>query len=279
MKQILLSALLTISLLACKSIDLPTTEESQKKIDFCKPQIESIDANINSFKKNLPKGNDFVVRINMNAMNKVLNTLANNRTDDVNFYFLQTKPFMKEDKKVLGLSYTNFLNIDTGFVSLNLKKFRFDKFERNKIYATIEIEGTGNISISGKYTGIPASTSPDVNLYMIESIVFDVLPEKPGFIQLIPEKKTLILKTKFFVKLLEWKLPWYQETPVELTEMMQPIKMPISVQSDFKLPLPAKKFGNEKLEDATYLLDFKQVNVNTDKNQIEYKCNIELIRK
>ena len=172
-------------------MDLPSMEESQKSIINFKQRIDSLN-NGEVFKKiTLPEGKDFITRINISILNRILEAFANKRNNDLTVNFLPTCPLFSEDKSILGISYTNYLNIDNGFVNTNLKKFRFDKFEYNKVYATLEVEGIGNISVSGKYTGIPASVSPQVELYLYESIVLDVTPSDSGYIILKPLSQKL----------------------------------------------------------------------------------------
>jgi hypothetical protein len=279
MKQIyLILALLTI-LISCKSIDLPSVEQSDIVINQSKPKLEELDKAINSKFSPAPEANDFRIAIKSSAINSIIDNFAYNRNDDINFYFLATKPLMTENKTILGVNFTNYLNIDTGFITVNLKKFRFNKFENNKIYGIIEIEGEGNISVSGKYTGIPASVSPDVYLYLYEDIVFDVKTTDSGYVVLMPQPKDMKLKTKISIKLLEWKIPYYQEIPLKLTDIVKPMTIPIAVKPDIQFPLPAESFGKEKVKMANYKLELKNTKLYLNNNIIDYRSDMDFIRK
>jgi hypothetical protein len=270
---------ITFIIISCKSADYPKIEESQAKIDKYNPLILSLDSSIRQ-KKMFPKtSKDLELKIDISTLNKILQPLATNRTDDINLYFLPTKQFISENKSILGISYTNFLNIDTGFVNLDLKSLKFDKLTKNKLYANLEIEGKGNLHISGKYLGIGSNVSTDVQLYLIEPIIFEINPTNNGYIELKPQPKKLILKTKFGINLLGWALPWYQEIPLELTDMVKPIRVPVSLKSDIQFPIPAQKFSENKLEFAPFQVDFIKSELSGDVNKIDYKTNLEFVRK
>jgi hypothetical protein len=267
--------LIPFLLVSCKSgIELPTIEQSQKSIALYNNRIDSLERAVIRKKPSFPIGNDFIIRLSLPAIDKIVETLANNRYDDLSVKFLPTAPVYKEDKSILGISYTNYLNIDNGFLNANLKKFRFDNTNRNKIDATIEVEGKGNISVSGKYMGVPASISPEIELYLYETITFNLIAENNGYVTLKPEPKRMILKSKFYVNLLGWQFPWYQEVPLEISELIEPIKLPISVRPEFMLPLPSSKPGDQKIEYAPYILDFSNSNVTASNNRIEFKSDV-----
>ena len=278
MKYALLILMIFISI-SCKSVDYPKMEESQAKIDKYNPLILSLDSSIRKKKMFQKPSKDLELKINLSTLNKIIQPLTSNRTDDINLYFPPTKQFVSENKSILGISYTNLLNIDTGFVSLDLKSLRFDKLIQNKLYANIEIEGKGNLRISGKYLGVGSNVSSDVQLYLNEPIIFDINSSNNGYVELKPQPKKLILKTKFGINLLGWSLPWYQEIPLELTDMVKPIRIPVSLKTDIQFPIPAQKFSENKLEFAPFQVDFTKSEFNGDANKIDYKTNLEFIRK
>jgi hypothetical protein len=278
MKYALLILMIFI-FISCKSVDYPKIEESQAKIDKYNPLILSLDSSIRQKKMFAIPTKDLQLKINLSTLNKILQPLASNRTDDINLIFLSTKQFISENKSTLGINYTNFLNIDSGFVSLDLKSLKFDKLINNKLYANIEIEGKGNLRISGKYLGIGSNVLSNVQLYLNEPIIFDINTTNNGYVELKPLPKKLTLKTKFGVNLLGWSLPWYQEIPLELTDMVKPIRIPVSLKTDIQFPIPAQKFSENKLEFAPFQVDFTKSEFNGDANKIDYKTNLEFIRK
>ena len=154
-----------------------------------------------------------------------------------------------------------------------------NKLHQNKVDGMIELEGKGFISVSGKYTGIPASASPEVELYLNEAISMELLPTDTGYVLLKPVPKDIILKIKFSINLLGWKIPYYQEIPLKFAEMMKPVAFPLAVNTDVTFPLPAQKFGNDKVEMVPYQMIFHKTKVSGVNTKIEYRTDIDLKRK
>lgn len=268
-----------LSFIGCSSVDMLTIEQSQKLIDKYIPQIEQNDKLINSKQLNLPTGKDVILSLGIQPLNIMMQSLATNRTDDINLYFGYSPNIIKEEKSIVGIKYVNFVNVDSGFVYLDLKSLKIDRFEKNKLFATIEIEGFGKVSVSGKFAGIPASISPDVQLYLIEPINFELLADKPGSITMKPMPKKMILKTKLKINLLGWDVPWYQEVPLEFSDLVRPMQFPIALKSEIQFPLPASKFGDNKIEYVPYLLKLKNSSVSGTGTRIIYKTDIDFIKK
>jgi len=279
MKKTLLFLIPLIILWGCKSVDMLTVEQSNSMIETYKKQIEENEKIISPKAENIPSGNDVIISAGISGLNRILYSLANNRNDDMNLYFGYSPNIIKEDKKVLTINYTNYVNIDSGFVYMNLKSFKLDKFESSKLLSTIEIEGFGKVSVSGKYTGIPASLSPNVQLYLIEPIAFDLLALKTGMLTLKPKPKKMILKTKISINLLGWDVPWYKEVPLELSDLVKPIDFPITLKSEIQFPLPASKAGDQKLDYAPYTLELKNASVSGTTSRIIYKTDIDFMKK
>ncbi|MBM2813301.1 MAG: hypothetical protein HW421_63 [Ignavibacteria bacterium] len=263
---------------SCKTVVLPPVEQSLSEISFYEHKSDSL-RKIVAPKSKLSSGSDLYVSISKNAINRFANSLANNRIDDLNVNFLPKQSFISEDKSFLGVKYTNYMNIDTGYVSLDLKKLNFNKIEGKTIEAGIELEGKGFIKISGKYAGVPASVKPDVELYLNENISFNILPGENGSAVLKPNPKKILLKTKFSIKLLEWKLPWYHEVPLELMEILKPIVLPVGINTGIMLPLPAKTYGSKQIEYVPYRIEFVAPTVFLKNDKIEYTSNINLYKK
>jgi hypothetical protein len=274
-----LAGMLTVVLIGCSSLNLPSTEESKKKIADLMPQVNTQNMLINRMTTNLPSGSDITARIRLAAFNTILSAFTKSRMDDITINFPPTKPFYSEQKSILGINYTNQLDVNSGQVVMDIKSFTFDKFDQNKIDATLEIQGKGNISVSGKYTGIPASVSPEIELYLKESISFDVLPADTGAIILRPQSKTLILKTKFYVKLLEWKVPWSQDIPLQLTDLMKPVTVRFALMSEIWFPLPASKAGANKLDYVPYYLQLSKTSVGIKNGMLESKTDVDFKKK
>lgn len=257
----------------CKSIDMPTIEQSQKLIDFYKPQINLADRNIDDKTKNLPSGNDLILRLSINPINTILKALANRREDDIKLIFSQSKNVVKEDKSILGINYTNYINIDTGSFSVNIKAINFSKFDKNIIEGRIEIEGKGEISASGKYMGVPASISPEVQIYLNEPVSFNLQATDSGYIVLKPRPSELTLKTKFFFKLLEWKIPFSYDSKLQFTDIMKPMAVPIALNTEIQFPKPSKKAGSNEMEQIPYEVQLKNTLLKTLDSKLELRSD------
>lgn len=277
MRNIILLLIAVVLLQSCSSIDLPSIEQSQADILKYSAELKQDEAQIKNYSKNLPEGSNLVLNIKLETLNKVIEKVTSNRVDDITIILPPKKQIMNEEKNVFGIKYSNYLNIDTGNVKLDLKKLKFDKFENNKIYATLEIEGSGNVKISGKYTGIPASVNPDIVFYMYETFTLDANSVN-GVLILKPNKKTLKLKTKISIKLLEWSVPYYQEIPLEITDLIKPISFPLSVPSQIMFPLPSETFSNNRLEFAPFNVELKGTSMKAHQNIIDYRTDIEFKR-
>lgn len=257
----------------CKSIDMPTIEQSQKLIDFYKPQINLADRNIDDKTKNLPSGNDLILRLSINPINTILKALANRREDDIKLIFSQSKNVVKEDKSILGINYTNYINIDTGSFSVNIKAINFSKFDKNIIEGRIEIEGKGEISASGKYMGVPASILPEVQIYLNEPVSFNLQATDSGYIVLKPRPSELTLKTKFFFKLLEWKIPFSYDSKLQFTDIMKPMAVPIALNTEIQFPKPSKKAGSNEMEQIPYEVQLKNTLLKTLDSKLELRSD------
>jgi hypothetical protein len=279
MRKLLFFFTLSIIISSCRSIDFPSVEESQAVIDINKRKIDSLNVIVESKNPSFHSGNDVSISVGLNSLNKIIEPVANSRQEDISIVFYETKPIFKEDKSLLGISYTNYLNIENGNISANLKKFRFDKFDKNQIDAIIEIEGKGNIAVSGKYMGVPASSTPIVELYLYEPITFDIIATGKGNLLLKPVAKKMILKTKTSVKLLGWYVPWYQEVPLEITDLIQPATLPLGFRTEIYFPLPSSKNSNEKIGFVPYLINLSDTKLNLVNNRLEFKTNIDFVKK
>ena len=278
MKTLNLIASMLFLLISCSSIDLPDSEETKQKINGIDAKLSLIDKNIDKSISSSKQANDIVLTIKKNMLNKIFKSMAYDKSRDVIFKFLATKPFLKEDKNVLGIEYTNYINIDSGFVNLNLKKFIFNSMQNNLINATIELEGKGFIALTGKNTGISASVESDVSLYLNDEVSIKLLKKKNGKVNFAPVEKPLILKTKFSINIAGWKIPWKEEIEMDLSDILNEIELPINFTSDVELPFPEYKSNRMDIKYKKYKVVLKNVNPEAKKDQVVLKSDIDLIR-
>ncbi len=275
MTRIFLLCLLLFFIGCGSSINIPSKKESQQKISEIKPRLDSLAASIDLQTKSLPGGHDLISRTRVSAINTLLARVANRTLTDIHIDFLATRPLWKEDKSVFGIGYTNYVDVDTGAFNIDLKKFLFTSFSNNIINAQIEIEGTGSISVSGKYTGVTARSTPQVHFYLDEEIQFSVSAADSDYIKLVPVPKTVTLKSKVTIALLGWNIPYYKEIPLQSTDLIKPVLIPSALRSEIIFPLPAAQYGSQQLEFVKRYLRFSKSSVRANDNGLEYRSNID----
>ncbi len=277
MRQTTIAAvLLALFIAGCgSSSSIPSTEESQRRIAQLKLELDTLDAQLAVVAAPLPKGNDLISQTRSSAINTLLARVANRSLSDIHIDFLATRPLWKEDKSVLGIGYTNYVDIDSGKMDIDLKNFSFTNFTNNIVNAVVEIEGTGTIRASGKYTGVTAGVSPQIHFYLSDQIQFVVTAADSDFIRLNPVPKTVLLKTKVTITLLGLNLPYYTEIPLQTAELIKPVLIPSAVRSEIVFPIPASQYGSERLKFVKRFLRFTKSSVRANNNILEYRRNLD----
>jgi len=268
-------------LCGCSGIDLPTLEESEKQISRLSPLLEQTDGRLAVFsKKYLPVGDsEFIFRLKTDAVNRLLNAIARSRSDDLRIFFLPTRPLISEQKSVFGIRYTNHLDIDTGNVRVNLGRFYFEKVGGNRLYARIKMTGKGSLSVSGSYTGIPGSASPDVELELDERIGFVMAVSDTGSITLQPIPGELRLRIRFFVNILGWEIPWNHEIPLRSEELVPSLPLPSALSSSIRMPVPSTDKGGDGFVYTPWPVRFERTSVSAVQNRIEIRADVEFSGK
>jgi hypothetical protein len=257
------------------TMNIPSTDDSKRTITVIKPQLDSLDAVINGQTRLLPKGHDLITQTHASAVNALLTNVTNATTKDLHIDFLATRPLWKEEKSILGVGFTNVVNVDTGALDIDLKKFVFTAMTGNTIVAQIEIEGSGVISASGTYTGVSASITPQIQFYLDEQVFFTVAAADSDYIRLNPVPKTVRLKTKTTIALLGWNIPYYKEIPLITTDLIKPILIPSAVAAEIVFPVPAAQYGSQRLQFVKRFLRFSRSSVRANNNELEYRSNID----
>ena len=279
MKKTIYILFLISTLLSCSSPKYPTVEESDKKIHSLSSKIPLAEAVIKGIDFSSKKKNDFVLRIKKAAFNKILSKISYTTKKDVEIKFLKSEKIIKEENSAFGISYTNHIDINSGSVTMDLTNFSFRGFDGNIVRADIEINGSGGLSVSGKYTGIPASISPGIKLNLKEKISFSISADKQNII-LRPMPKKLILKATAYFEVLSWEIPWTEEIELDLTSLLNPVYIPIIINTDFEFPLPAEEFSDEeKIIMAPYILQISNTDVNASDDVLEIGTDFNLKKK
>lgn len=235
-------------LASCSSLDLPTVEESQKRIASLQSMLPSVEAPITDFEKRFRMRNDLSLALRIDALNRVSKAIATQRSDDMTITFLATRPLMEEKKSVLGISYTNRLDIDSGRVVLNLRRFEFLESRGGQLTAALELSGQGRLHVSGKYTGVPGSASPAIDLSLRDTVRFDLLAGDNGSMQLKPRPRRVLLKATFRVNFLGWDIPWSEDIPLEFHKLLQPMTIPSVFDAAMNFPLPPENYSVKSYE-------------------------------
>ncbi len=276
---LLWSALLMVVLSGCAGLDLPTREQSLQSIERDRRRIDSLTTVVNPLR---PKGvpdRETSVTVPLGMINAIMQKLAGHRTDDIRVRFLRTVPLWKEDKNLLGISYSNQVNVDSGFVSVNLKSLRVLRLADGRLDLDVELEGTGTIQVSGRYTGVPASAQPGVQLYLRETVSFAVTADEQGMITMTPHPRMLLLKTKISIKLLDWALPWYQEVPLQVTDLIAPMRFPAALATDLPLPVPTDASTPGSMTVVPHSVRFLRPVILTPGTGITYSADVDVKKR
>ena len=275
MRIAIMCCLLSVLFGCSSSVIIPTKKESLQKIAAIKPELDSLTEVIDHQTTTFPVGYDLISRTKVSAINMLLTRVARRTLADIHIDFLATRPLWKEEKKVFGVGYINYIDVDTGAFTIDLKKFLFTSFSSNVINAHVEIEGSGSIGVSGKYTGVSAHSTPQVHIYLDDDIEFFVSAADSDYMQLIPLPKIVMLKSTVTISLLGWNVPYYKEIPLQAADLIKPVLIPSALRSEIVFPLPAAQYGSEKLEFVKRFLRFSRSSVRANDDGLEYRSNID----
>ncbi|KAB2923036.1 MAG: hypothetical protein F9K22_10065 [Bacteroidetes bacterium] len=261
------------------SLDLPSAEESRASAADHRTRTAALDSSINAAAAGLPGGADIVSRTRLSAVNRLLDRVTAAGTKDVHVEFLATRPLWREETTVLGIPVVNHIDIESGRLDIDLKRFRFTGTDANTLTAEIEIEGEGRAAVSGRYAGVPASASPTARFYLRDSIRFVIAAADSDAVRLTPLPKTVMLKTKVSVSLLGWNVPYDREIPLSSTDLIRPVVVPSALRSEIVFPLPAAQYGEQRLEYVRRFISFTRSSVRTVNGVLEYRGTIDLTKE
>lgn len=278
MKNLFLFLALAITLASCGGLDLPKVEESKLNIDKYTIQYIELKKQIALKVGDKKQKEDVSILVKTTVINNLMDKFANASTSDVKMNFLQTSEIFAENKSTLGINYRNYVNLENGIMDLNLKKIRLESNDNNKIIGLLELEGKGKVKVNGKYFAVPVSAEPEVALYLNDQFNFEA-KNINGRMFLAPEKKNILLKTKISMKLLEWSVPYYKEIPLDVAEIIKPLELPMASQSEILFPMPAKQFGDSKLEFVPLGIELNNTSLSTSKDYLKINTNVNFKAK
>lgn len=278
MRNLILSISLAISLASCGGLDLPKVEESRQNIDKYTIQYVELKKQIALKVGDKKQNEDVSILIKTSVINNMMDKFANSSDSDVKMNFLQTNEIFAEDKSTLGISYRNYVNLENGVMDLNLKKVRLESNDNNRIIGLLELEGKGKVKVKGRYLSVPVSAEPEVMLYLNDQFNFEAKSIN-GKMFLAPEKKNVLLKTKISIKLLEWAIPYYKEIPLNVAEMIKPLELPLASQSEILFPMPAKQFGDSKVDFVPLGIELNNTSLSSTKDYLKINTNVNFKSK
>jgi hypothetical protein len=273
--HILLFLLLAALFTACSSIDLPTAEESEARIARLSSDLARAEAPLRAYERRFALKRDMRTIIDPAVINRVLRAVATQRSDDMRIGFPATRPLLEERKDLLGIAYTNRLDIDSGLVTLNLKRAELRGLRRGAIRVYLEMEGEGRIAVSGRYAGLPGKASPRIELSLRDTVTLLMKSGQDGGLTLSPAKQKVKLLTTFHVNLLGWEIPWREETVLQLDELLQPITMPGMLAGEIKLPAPAREYSTGRYEFVTIPVNIGNTEVITENDRITIQADVK----
>ncbi len=264
---------------SCSSVELPTIEDSVSKISMYKEKLNEVNNIINTKSNTKFSDKEVTVLVRKEMINAIFSSLSKDRQEDLEIIFRKTKNIIKDDVKVLGIEYTNYVDIDSGAVQLDLKSIKLINMMKDKISTVVEIEGNGKIAISAKHTGIGASVKSGIELYLKDTIEFKVESSKISEIILRPIPKKLNLKTKFSVEILKWKVPWRENIDLELADIISPITVPMNISTEVSLPYPQKNMKPGEFNYIPYMLKLFDSKVSILNENLTWEANFNIINK
>ncbi len=260
---------------SCSTLDIPTTEESLQTIHRISPQLAFTDKAIDVISMMLPSAVHITVNLKQAALNRFIKGITENRTDDLHVLLHKTSPLVSETKTILGLPYSNYIDLDSGFMTINVKEMRFTRFSGTRVDAVFALEGKGRIRASGRYMGIPGRTSPELELSLNDVVSFD-LGLVEGNLQLRPVQKTVVLKTRMLVTLLEWKIPWSEEIDLQVADIVPAFTLPSTLRGSIQLPVPASTPGEKSVEYHERRIELFQTTVIFDDDALSLRTNFDI---
>lgn len=273
--KILFIILISLCLLdSCKTIVAPDIKESEAIIEYNKPLIQFNEALIDSRLRNKPVKTDWSIRVKLSALNNILRYLAEKSIKDILIQFLYSEKILSEKYSLLGINVENYVNLDTGNINIDIKQLELSG-RKDTLNLKVVAAGSGSVSLSARYMGIPASASPDMEILLDELISFRVVTGNEMEIVLEAIPKKLKLKTKFYVGFLAWQIPWSKDMELEASEIIKPLKLPLSGLANISLPVPSKPGANER-QKLDYKLKLKDFFVDFENGVMELRSDIEL---
>lgn len=278
MKRILITLVLLLPCAAESSAqDLPPTDSSRAAIAEITPRLARVDSLLNNAFRGVERGQqDIILTVKAGAINAFFNAAAARGTDDCLVRLLETKGVWSDTKSLFGITVTSSLDVDSGTIAVDLKRFAVPSMTKNIIESQVELEGAGLVAVTGRSAGVPGHASPKLDLYLQDRIRFACAGDKAGMITLRPQSARVVLKAKLSVKLWGFDIPYYKEIPLEVTDLVPTLTLPVALSSSVRAPIRGTYRNGRGIEYADYSVSFGALRVWADQDELELRTNITI---
>jgi hypothetical protein len=276
MKRIIL-ALALLAPLQAFAQEVPSLDSSRAVIADIGPRLALLDSSLNNAYRNVERGQqDIIVTVKARVINAFFNAVASRGTDDCTVKLLETKGIWTDTKSLFGVSVKSSLDIDSGTIVVDLKHFSVPLMKQNIIESQIELEGSGQVAVTGQSAGVPGRAMPKLNLYLNDRIRLACSGDKMGNIRLRPEPATVMLKAKLSVKLWGFEVPYYKEIPIAVADVVPAFILPIALSSSIRAPIRGTFQHERAIEYAEYSVTFGALRVWANNDELELRTNITI---
>lgn len=270
--------ILVFIIISCSSIDTNNNLNLKKELENIENQLVQLNKNLDLKSKEFFSKNDIEISISDKVINNILYNLSNYNNKDIVIKLLPTKHIYRKEVNVLGIQYTNYVNIDSGFINIDIKSIKKISQQNNEVTLQVELSGNGSISLSGKNTGISASITSKIDAYTKDTISFKLQSQSNNII-LKPQNNNIGIKTKFTISLFGWDIPWRETINLNLSDLLKPFEIPLSISSSLELLLPDFKNNKMTFKEIPTKIETNNFSVSTSTSGIKIQSNINFIKK
>jgi hypothetical protein len=276
MKRLLMLLAPVALFAACSSMNLPTAEESARRIASLRSVLSDAERPLHVLQQQYRTQRDLGMTLRLSAVNRISKALVQQRTDDLLITFLATRPLLEERKSVLGITYTNRLDIDSGRVLLDLRRFEFIESRRRGLEAVLALEGDGRLHVSGRYTGVPGSVSPKIQLSLRDTVRFTLTAGYNGAFVLTPVRDRIMLRAVFRINLLGWEVPWSEDIPLEVEKLLPVLTIPSFFDAAMKFPVPASDYSVKNYHFESVPMKLRESIIDVRDGKMMYRADVKL---
>jgi hypothetical protein len=226
---------------------VPSVDELEGRAARLERQLGQAEMVIDRYGERLNTASDLSLELRITLINQVLRKVCGASDRDASVRFLPTRNLIRETRSILGIGYTNVVDVDSGHVDLDLARFEVLDAKDGRFSVLVDIVGKGVIAVSGRYTGLPFIAAPDVSVQLRDTLSFDARKAEGDVLILTPRPATSALRIRFSRRILSWDVGYDHDIPVEVARVIPPIPVPISLHTLFDVP-PTPVSGNVRID-------------------------------